>query len=429
MFNLFNYMRFASVLASICTYGSLVAQDLPTGFQRLKGTYIDVITDLPLDDEMRVLPKLFDAAVPRWCEEFEMRLQDVKDWHVEAFIMLARERFKAAGFIPKKLPEFPYGFQFGNQVWVVEQPSPYYRRHLLLHEGTHWFMNRKYGDHGPPWLMEGTAEWLATHRWDGETLTMGVIPRSKTEVEYWGRISLIQQQLADGIAPSLEEILRYDNTAHRNVEAYAWSWAAVIFLRNHPDTAKAFEDLLKQPMKSDGTLTRWLFRHLQSQWPQIRSEWNAMLTEFEYGYDPSHGMLAMSRSAKPISDEPITLAVAANRSWQSAGVKVTKGDKLIIEATGKYFVSQVPKPWACEATGVTLEYYSGVPLGKLMMTISAPMVKEQFSQPIEIISVGDYLEITATVSGELHFRVNESNAGLADNSGAAQVAIRKHREP
>ena len=417
--------QLAFLSASLVSLATSTAQDLPTGFQRLKGTYIDVITDLPIDDEIRALPTLFDKAMPQWCAEFDMRLEDVKDWHVDAYVMLARERFKASGFIPKQLPEFPYGFQFGNQVWVVEQPSPYYRRHLLLHEGTHWFMNRKYGNHGPPWLMEGTAEWLGTHRWDGETLTMGVIPQSKTEVEYWGRIPLIQQQLADGVAPSLEEILRYDSTAHQNVEAYAWSWAAVIFLRNHPNTSKAFEDLLKQPMKSDGTLTRWLFRRLQSQWPKIRCEWSAMLTELEYGYDPSRGMLTMTRIAKPISDHEVTLNVAANRSWQSAGVQVSEGDKLVIEPSGKYFVAQAPKPWASEAAGVTLEYYRGEPLGKLMMTISAPLTEEQFSQPIEVTAVGERLEVTAPKTGELHFRVNESNAGLADNSGAVTVTLRK----
>ncbi len=403
----------------------LSAQELPTGFQRLKGTYVDVITDLPLDDELRALPTLFDTAMPIWCEEFDIQLDEVQDWHVEAYVMLARERFKAAGFIPKKLPDFRYGFQYGNQVWVAEQPSPYYRRHLLLHEGTHWFMNRKFGDHGPPWLMEGTAEWLGTHRWDGKNLTMGVIPKTKTEVEYWGRISLIQQQLADGVAPSLEQILRYDNTAHQNVEAYAWSWAAVIFLRNHPDTKKAFEDLLEQPMKSDGTLTRWLFRRLQSQWPQIRQEWSAMLTELEYGYDPNNGMLAMTRTSQAIGEQPVTLEVAANRSWQTAGVSVTEGDKLVVEASGEFIVGHAPKPWRCEPNGVTLEYYRGEPLGKLMMTISSPQAKEQFSQPIEVTAVGARLEFNASATGELHFRVNESNVGLADNSGTLSLTIQK----
>lgn len=408
-------------LVSICN----AEDELPSGFQRIKGKHIDIITDLPIDDEIRVLPVVFDAAMPRWCKEFSMDLEDVADWHVEAFVMLRRDEFQKAGFIPSKLPPFPYGFQYGNQLWVIEQPSPYYRRHLLLHEGTHWFMNRKYGNYGPPWLMEGTAEWLGTHRWDGKTLTMGIIPKTKSEVEYWGRISLIQQQLVDGVAPSLEEILRYDNKAHQNVEAYAWSWAAVIFLKNHPDTSKVFAELLKQKMTDDQTLTRWLFRKLQAQWPQIRREWNAMLTELEYGYDPSRGMLAMSRLPKAIGNDEIALELAADRSWQTAGVKLAEGDTVTIQGAGEYAVCDTPKPWLCQPPGVTLDYYRGEPLGKLMMTLAVAHDKEQFSQPIEIISVGDQLKYTAKQAGELHFRVNESSGGLSDNSGTLTVTIKK----
>ncbi len=419
-----------SALALLLAFASMdshlrAADDLPDGFQRIEGKYVDVITDLPLDAEMRSLPVVFDAAVPRWCDEFDVDLAEVADWHVEAFVMLRREEFQKAGFIPSKLPPFPYGFQYGNQLWVVEQPSPYYRRHLLLHEGTHWFMNRKYGNYGPPWLMEGAAEWLGTHRWDGKKLTMGIIPRSKAEVEYWGRISLIQQQLADGVAPSLEEILRYDDKAHQNVEAYAWSWAAVIFLKNHPDTSKVFDELLEQKMTSDQTLTRWLFRKLQSQWPEIRREWSAMLTELEYGYDPSRGMLAMSKTTKPLAEKPITLELAADRSWQSSGIKIADGESIIVEGNGEYVICDKPKPWRCLPPGVTLEYYRGEPLGKVMMTVAGGLEKEQFSQAIDVIAVGDRLEFTAKQSGEIHFRLNEPSAGLADNTGSVTLTIRK----
>ncbi len=31
-------------------------------------------------------------------------------------------------------------------------------------------MSRKFGGLGPPWLAEGMAEWLGTHRWDGQHL-------------------------------------------------------------------------------------------------------------------------------------------------------------------------------------------------------------------------------------------------------------------
>src|SRR5690606_18172849 len=102
------------------------------------------------------------------------------------------------------------------------------------------------------WLAEGMAEWLGTHRWDGQHLEMGIVPASSDEVPYWGRTNLIDQQLSQGTAPSLETVLRYGNSAHQQQEAYVWSWAAVMFLKNHPQTAGVFEKLLQQPWRGSG---------------------------------------------------------------------------------------------------------------------------------------------------------------------------------
>lgn len=399
---------------------------LPPGFQRVEGRYVDLITDMPLDDEIRELPSVFDAAVPIWCRTFGVDASEVADWHSEAFLMLDRPRFQTAGLIPDHLPNFPYGFQYGNQMWVSEQPSPYYRRHLLLHEGTHWFMTRRYGNNGPPWLMEGMAEWLGTHRWDRatQTLAMGIIPRTKREVPFWGRISLIQDQLAGGLAPSLETILRYDDTAHQHVDAYAWSWAAVLFLKNHPDTQATFQKLLERPMRSDHSLARWLFNRLRADWPSIRQEWNAMLTELEYGYDPTRRMLVMSDAPSAMGAEAIELEIQANQSWQSSGIHVPAGASLQVSATGEYSVGNEPQPWRCRPDGVTLEYYRGEPLGKLLMTVVAPLDKEpRFSTPITTIAVGSASQVRIPVSGELHFRVNETSAGLADNNGQIRIQV------
>lgn len=404
---------------------ALAVEPLPEGFQRISGEHIDIITDLEIDESIRELPQVFDVAFPKWCELFNVSAKEAAAWHVEAFLMGARERFDSAGFIPKNLPTFRYGFQYQDQVWVTEQPSQYYRRHLLLHEGTHWFMNRKYTNHGPPWLMEGTAEWLGTHRWDGQHLELGVIPQTKDEVPYWGRITLIQQQLSEGIAPSLETILRYNSTAHQDVEAYAWSWAAVLFLRNHPRTAKSFELLLKQSMTPDERVTRWLFKRLESSWPEIHTEWNAMLTELEYGYNPERGFLQLSKVTAPL-DTPAQATIDPSKTWQSAGVKVSAGQKIHVKCDGEFVVGASTKPWKSEPAGLTLEYYRGEPLGKVMLTVVASSPGEpDFSQPVSTIPIGKEHTIVAKQDGEVFLRINESNLGLSDNQGTLQVVIEK----
>ena len=85
---------------------------------------------------------------------------------------------------------------------------------MLLHEGTHAFMARWLGGAGPPWYMEGIAELLATHHWQKGQLTLDVMPQSKEEMPYWGRIKLVKDENAAGRGMTLEQIMRYDATAH-----------------------------------------------------------------------------------------------------------------------------------------------------------------------------------------------------------------------
>lgn len=417
-----SFIAFPLIASLTAMVPSAQGQDAQGGFQRITGKYVDVISDMPLTDELRELPAVFDAAVPQWCAMFGMQLSEVRDWHVEACIMLERQRFIDAQLLPRQIADFPYGFQLGDRVWVTEQPSSYYRRHLLLHEGTHWFMTRKYGRQGPPWLMEGVAEWLGTHRWDGVNLSMGIIPEDKNEVPYWGRISLIQQQLAEGLAPSLETVLRYGDTAHRQVEAYAWSWAAVVFLKHHPQTRQTFAEMLERPTRT-GDSTRWLLKELQPRWPELRQLWNATLTELEYGYDPQRGMLTFSQAVQPLQ-QPIQLAVRADRSWQASGIKVQAQQQLSITAEGAYWVGKLPRPWECHPDGVTLEYYRGQPLGKLLLSVVEPQSQETgFASPLLTVPVGSGGMFQSPHAGELFFRVNESNGGLSDNSGQITITV------
>ncbi|GAB5402111.1 MAG: hypothetical protein Aurels2KO_03420 [Aureliella sp.] len=393
--------------------------------QLVSGKYVDIVTDMPMDDTIRSLPAVFDAAVPIWCKAFGVELDEVSDWHARAYIMRARERFVRSGLLPNHLPQFPYGFQWGNELWVAEQATAYYHRHLLLHEGTHWFMSRHFGNNGPPWLMEGLAEWYGTHRWDGENLSVGVVPATKQEVPGWGRITVIQQQLADGIAPSLETILRYGGTAHQDAEAYAWSWAAILFLKHHPDSRQAFHELFSQPMRPDQSMTRWYFRRLRTRWPRIRAAWNAVLSDLEYGFDPTQSMVQLSVSPKPIP-AVANVQVDAAQTWQATGYRVEPGDAFSIRALGEFVLGETSKPWKSFADGVTIEYYRGNPLGQLTLAVMSPITREpDAANATEITSIGSSTDWTAKAAGEIFLRVNERVGGIKDNRGHLNVEIRR----
>ena len=412
--------RFLPALFLFFWASSATAQD---NFNKLQSQHLDLITDLPLDDSLRELPQVFDAAIGQWCKFFGVDESETKNWRATVCIMLDRERFKTAGLLPTKLPAFPHGYQWDDDMWVVEQPTQYYRRHLLLHEGTHWFMFRKFGSAGPPWLMEGTAELLATHRWTGGKLELGIIPHSREDVPMWGRITRVQDQLAQGLAPSMESILRYDNSAHQSVDAYAWSWAAVVFLSQHPHTKKAFMALFDGQLRNDATPTKQLQRELQSRKAIIRAEWSAMLTGLEYGFQPQRELVQLDHRAKPLTT-PTSIKISAAKGWQTTGVTVTSGQAIQIQASGRYVVGTQPKPWLCEPDGVTLRYVQGQPLGKLLMAIATPKPEEpDSSETLPIIPIGTRQKLNVESAGQLLLRINEFGAELDDNSGELSVII------
>ena len=155
------------------------------------------------------------------------------------YLIDRKERFQATGLLPEDLPPFLNGYQRGSELWVYEQPSAYYRRHLLLHEGTHAFMSTQLQGCGPPWYMEGMAELLGTHRWQDGKLQLAYFPKRREEVEQWGRIK-DPHRGGSRSELTLESITEYGPTAHLQNEPYAWCWAAGAFLDGHPQFRRVF---------------------------------------------------------------------------------------------------------------------------------------------------------------------------------------------
>jgi hypothetical protein len=399
-------------------------QQLDSGFTKITegGQHLTVITDLPVDDDLLAFPAIFDKAMLQWCERFDVDPKTVRDWRPTLYLMQDRNRFKQAGLIPNDIPKFENGWQQKDEMWVVEQHSHYYRRHLVLHEGTHWFMFRKYGFYDTPWLFEGMAELLGTHRWKDGDLKLEIIPQNREEVPYWGRVKIIRDQCAEGLAPSMEDILRFSNTAHQRVDAYAWSWALTMFLKNHPDTSKVFEALMKQEAMSTREVDRWLRARLTGKLPRIRAAWRSFISELDYGYSTTPGMLQLTAETVLLKDEQ-RMEIRSDRGWQATGFKVEPGQKLLVKASGQFEVAQQPKPWTCTPAGVTLEYYRGQPLGKLLMLVVQPEANETNTELTDAIPVGDGLEYESKTGGEIFFKINEPAGKMSDNLGSFQVTL------
>jgi hypothetical protein len=395
------------------------------GIRKLEGKHLTLYTDLPADAGPAVdeLPQVFDAAVPLWCEYFGVDPAKVASWKIVGSVMKDKERFLGAGLYDENLPPFPNGYAQGSQVWLYDQPSDYYRRHLLLHEGTHAFMNRWLGGAGPPWYMEGMAELLGTHRWADGKLTLAYVPRTKDEVPYWGRVKVVKDDFAAERGMPLLGIMKYDSRAHLKTEAYAWSWAAANFFDQHPQTQAAFRELKSHTADRTIDFSKRFYDSVKEHWREIDEDWQIFVGECDYGYDVARAATVR----KPAVDLPqggATVGIAADRGWQSTGYKLLLGQKYRLTASGRLQLAAEPKPWMSEAGGVTIRYIRGQPLGILMATIGdletpagplTPLVKWH--------SIGASGTLTPESSGTLYLRINDSAAGLADNAGTLNVRI------
>ncbi|HEX5102232.1 MAG TPA: hypothetical protein VFV87_00370 [Pirellulaceae bacterium] len=395
------------------------------GIRRLDGQHITIYTDLPeaAGQAVQELPQVFDAAVPLWCAYFGVDPATVEKWKIVGCVMVEKGRFQGAGLYSDNLPDFPNGYSAGSQVWLYDQPSDYYRRHLLLHEGTHAFMTRWLGGAGPPWYMEGMAELLGTHEWAGGKLTLGYLPRTKEEVPYWGRVKIVKDEFAANRGMTLDLIMNYDSRAHLRNEPYGWCWAAATFFDQHPLTQAAFRDLRSQVKDRTVDFNNRFRGRLKDHLWEIDEDWLLFVLQCEYGYDVARAAVVR----KPVGDLPAagaSVSIAADRGWQSSGFKLMAGRTYRLTAEGRYQVGNSPKPWPCEPGGVTIRYVAGQPLG---MLLAATSDEEMPARPITPLAnpqpIGVSATLTPETTGTLYLRINEAPSGLADNAGTLSVRI------
>ncbi len=406
------------------------------GIRKVPGKRLTLYTDMSgaaIDE----LPAVFERAFPQWCQYFHVDPHEHADWSMIGFLMKDKSRFAAAGLLPGRLPAFEHGFNWDNALWLYDQPSDYYRRHLLLHEGTHGFMNTVLGGCGPMWYMEGIAEYLATHRWRDGRLTMAYMPKSRDEVPEWGRIRIIQDAVADHCAIGLPAVLDFVPKLGKETEPYAWCWAAATLLDRDPRYQGRFRQLFRfVRQRNFNERFRKLFA---PDWQELCEEWQLMAASLEYGYDVARCAIDFTpanRSPLPTDVRSAPgegqgvradgVLVAADRGWQNSGLRLCAGVKYQLTAAGRYQVANEPSTWWCEPGGVSIRYYHGRPLGILLAAVRPDSPPPgSTSALLHPIVVGLGAEITPTETGTLFLKINDSPGELSDNAGEVKVNIQR----
>jgi hypothetical protein len=425
--------------------------------------------------EIDILPAVFEQAFPQMCDYFGVNADQHADWHMTGCLMKDKRRFALAGLLPDNLPEFAHGFSAGSMLWLNEQPSDYYRRHLLLHEGVHAFMFTFLGSCGPPWYMEGMAEYLSTHRWKDGVLTLRYMPQQREEVPEWGRIRIIQDAVAERKAMRLRAVIESPSTGHRDTASYAWRWAAVTLLDRHPRYQERFRILRDYVNAAD--FNERFYRLFETDWQPLCEEWQLMVANLEYGYDVVRNAVDFTpgKPLPPPPPVPVTkkdtesppvaaIAVAADRGWQNAGVRLEAGTTYRLTASGRYQIAKgrvaeksrhraqdenpptsaasgdkgkgdrgepasadADEPiWWCEPGGVTIRYYRGRPLGILLAAVRPDQPRaESTTALLYPAAIGLEATLTPKESGTLFLKVNDSAGELDDNAGQLTVDIRR----
>ncbi len=414
---------------NVVTTGILLALVPGAGFcagaelRRLEGKHLTLWTDLPAGPEVDRLPEYFDQAYPLYCDFFGVDSKKHEAWHMVGYVMKDRNRFVRNGMLPHALPKFEHGFTAGNRLWVVDQPSDYYRRHLLLHEGVHGFCLALFDWCGPPWFMEGLAELLATHRIENGRIILNSFPAERESVPMWGRIKLVQDAFREKRALTLERVLAFGPSAHLDTTAYAWSWAAAAFLEAHPAYHDAFRRSIDD-FKRRKDPTERLKTELRDEWNALAAEWKVFVQSLEYGHDIASTAIDFS-PGKPLAGEPREVLVRADRGWQNSGIRLASGRPVILSARGRFIVARTTAPWPCEPPGVTLRYYQGRPLGILLAAVVPDDPGDNPNSLLFPYEVGTGATIRPEVAGTLLFKINDCAGELHDNMGEVTVTVRR----
>ena len=399
------------------------------GLSVLESKHLILVTDAPLA-EVQDLPVLADALFVELQRQLGSLKPDLnrRDFQLTGYVIGAKERFEEADVLPPESVIIRHGRHIGYQFWMNNQSSPYYRRHLLLHEFIHCFMMCEHGmaDIPPLWYTEGIAECFATHELseDIKSSRFGILPPTLNGFEGWGRITEIQNNMTEltdkptqwQSLMSLESVRHPKDINFASDLQYAQAWALVWLIRNHPELQPHFS-----PMSE--ARTRGEFRDVEKSvpaevWQRLAVLWPLFLASLTEGFEVEHSFppLNVATSKPPASGK---LELQSGKEWQATGVLIKRGATVQLNCTGRYSVHNKPRPWISEPPGITIDYVHGRPIGE----ITAMLVAPDGSVCSGRIPVGREGSITAPVDAELWLQINDSANSRSDNSGAASVEI------
>ena len=104
-------------------------------------------------------------------------------------------------------------------------------------------------------------------------------------------------------------------------------------------------------------------RAFRPQWQALQFEWQLLARDLVAGTDFKRVAIRFHQS-RPLPADGRSSVVAADRGWQSTGVRLRAGQTYQLTATGRFTLADKPRPWVSEPDGVSIRYHAGLPLGR-----------------------------------------------------------------
>lgn len=401
------------------------------GLKVLDGKHVKIVTDLELTPAVKALPEAVDDAFPQLCNFFGV--EDDPDWVLTVFLMKNNLKFIEANYLPDILPPFQNGFSYNYDCWVYDQPSDYYRQHLILHEMVHSFSTTRIGKAGPNWFAEMLAELLGMHDFSASPIRLGFMPPNKQAVPHCGRIKEIHDAITRGEARTINRILLATNEDFLDNSVYYWCWALGWFLEHNPNTHDELHSLIPILKKTNSheEFTAAFLKLIEPKRELIEKQWLMYVASLDYDY-ALKPMLFDTEAGAPLNGKTVQ-RLKVNTGWQNTKIHVKKGEKIRIRAKGKFeLYRSEEETWPCEQNGVTIEYLNGQPLGIVQAVIltdaekmtPALMNDRQPGTFYTPIAVGTNRTFTAPFDGTILLRLNVEPKKLPKCQGEMAVEIK-----
>lgn len=258
-------------LPSYCFSGSLDVLPTTSGFSATTTHYqLNAATNQQSAEEMaRLLEASYGAfadyfaAEPPLAPSEQMEVRFYADY--DAWVA----GLMADGVTP---PSGAAGYYDGSGgvAYLYDQPTRYYTHELLVHEAAHQYhhMARSGVTAQPAWYVEGIAEYLQRHDWDGACTRLGVIPLLTQEDDPAQALSDINGQgidltgIVSGSVVTTRPIMW--SLAHYLENGDGGMWRAGFKeLRDAMDSGTSdvlgtFTSTIAPPSALEPTLTTWL---------------------------------------------------------------------------------------------------------------------------------------------------------------------------